>query len=65
MPGFMCGKGTNLIMAVVYVDDAMFLGKNKNLLIRRKLSSWTNENAMTWVRSRSSYACMSEDKVLI
>jgi hypothetical protein len=36
---YVCGKGTDLIVAVVYVDDAMFLGKNKNLSLRRKLSS--------------------------
>jgi Reverse transcriptase (RNA-dependent DNA polymerase) len=32
----MCSKGTNQILAVVYVDDAMFLGKNKELVDRKK-----------------------------
>jgi Reverse transcriptase (RNA-dependent DNA polymerase) len=36
---FVCREGTELIVAVVYVDDAMFFGKIKNLLIRRKLFS--------------------------
>jgi hypothetical protein len=34
-----CREGTKLIMAVVYVDDAMFFGKNKKLVNKRKLSS--------------------------
>ena len=33
---FMCREGTRLIMAVVYVDDAMFFGKNKKLVKRKK-----------------------------
>jgi hypothetical protein len=33
---YMCGKGTNLILAVVYVDDAMFLSKNKKFVGKKK-----------------------------
>jgi hypothetical protein len=33
---FMCREGTKLIMAVVYVDDAMFFGKNKKLVDKKK-----------------------------
>jgi Reverse transcriptase (RNA-dependent DNA polymerase) len=33
---YVCGKGTDLILAVVYVDDAMFLGKNKKLVDKKK-----------------------------
>jgi Reverse transcriptase (RNA-dependent DNA polymerase) len=33
---YMCGKSTNQILAVVYVDDAMFLGKNKKLVDKKK-----------------------------
>ena len=33
---FVCQEGTGLIMAVVYVDDAMFFGKNKKLLKKKK-----------------------------
>jgi hypothetical protein len=33
---FVCREGTKLIMAVVYVDDAMFLGKNKKLVDKKK-----------------------------
>jgi Reverse transcriptase (RNA-dependent DNA polymerase) len=33
---YMCGEGTNQILAVVYVDDAMFLGKNKKLVHKKK-----------------------------
>jgi Reverse transcriptase (RNA-dependent DNA polymerase) len=33
---FMCREGTELIMAVVYVDDAMFFGKNKKLVDKKK-----------------------------
>jgi Reverse transcriptase (RNA-dependent DNA polymerase) len=33
---YVCGKGTNIILAVVYVDDAMFLSKNKNLVDKKK-----------------------------
>jgi hypothetical protein len=32
----MCGKGTNMILAVVYVNDAMFLSKNENLVDKKK-----------------------------
>ena len=33
---FMCQEGTRLIVAVVYVDDAMFFGKNKKLGKKKK-----------------------------
>ena len=32
----MCREGADLIVAVVYVDDAMFLGKNKKLVDKKK-----------------------------
>jgi Reverse transcriptase (RNA-dependent DNA polymerase) len=31
-----CWEGTKLIVAVVYVDDAMFFGKNKKLVNKKK-----------------------------
>ena len=33
---FMCQEGTRLIVAVVYVDDAMFFSKNKKLVKKKK-----------------------------
>ena len=33
---FMCREGPNLILAVVYVDDAIFIGRNKNLVNKKK-----------------------------
>ena len=33
---FVCREGPNLILAVVYVDDAIFMGKNKNLFNKKK-----------------------------
>jgi Reverse transcriptase (RNA-dependent DNA polymerase) len=33
---FVCCEGTELIVAVVYVDDAMFFGKNKKLVNKKK-----------------------------
>ena len=33
---FVCQEGTGLIMAVVYVDDTMFFGKNKKLVKKNK-----------------------------
>ena len=33
---FMCREGTRLIVAVVYVDDATFFGKNKKLVKKKK-----------------------------
>ena len=33
---FMCQEGTGLIVAVVYVDDAMFFGKNEKLVKKKK-----------------------------
>jgi Reverse transcriptase (RNA-dependent DNA polymerase) len=33
---FMCQEGTKLIVAVVYVDDAMFFGKTKKLVDKKK-----------------------------
>jgi hypothetical protein len=33
---FVCQEGTKLIVAVVYVDDAMFFGKNKKLVDKKK-----------------------------
>ena len=33
---FMCQEGTKLIVAVVYVDDAMFFSKNKKLVKKKK-----------------------------
>ena len=35
---FMCQDSTRLIVAVVYVDDAMFFGKNEKL-VKKKESS--------------------------
>ena len=32
----MCREGPNLILAVVYVDDAIFIGRNKNLVDKKK-----------------------------
>ena len=34
---FVCREGTRLIMAVVYVDDAMFFGKNEKLVKKKAL----------------------------
>ena len=33
---FVCRKGTRLIVAVVYVDDAMFFGRNEKLVKKKK-----------------------------
>ena len=33
---YVCREGTEIILAVVYVDDAMFLGKNKVAIDRKK-----------------------------
>jgi Reverse transcriptase (RNA-dependent DNA polymerase) len=33
---FVCREGTELIVAVVYVDDTMFFGKNKKLVDKKK-----------------------------
>ena len=33
---FVCQEGPNLILAVVYVDDAIFIGRNKNLVDKKK-----------------------------
>ena len=33
---FVCHDGTGLIMAVVYVDDAMFFSKNEKLVKKKK-----------------------------
>jgi Reverse transcriptase (RNA-dependent DNA polymerase) len=33
---FVCREGTKLIVAVVYVDDAMFFSKNKKLVDKKK-----------------------------
>ena len=33
---FMCREGPNLILAVVYVDNAIFIGRNKNLVNIKK-----------------------------
>ena len=33
---FVCREGPNLILAVVYVDDAIFIGRNKNLVDKKK-----------------------------
>ena len=33
---FVCQEGTRLIVAVVYVDDAMFFGKNEKLVKKNK-----------------------------
>ena len=33
---FVCQEGTRLIMAVVYVDDVMFFGKNEKLVKKKK-----------------------------
>ena len=54
---FVCCDGTGLTIAVVYVDDAMFLARIKNLSRRRKLSSWLNGNAKISEMLRSFCAC--------
>ena len=33
---YVCCEGADLIVAVVYVDDAVFLGKNKKLVDKKK-----------------------------
>ena len=33
---FVCQEGTRLIVAVVYIDDIMFFGKNKKLVKKKK-----------------------------
>ena len=33
---FVCQEGTRLIMAVVYVDDAMFFSKNEKLFKKKE-----------------------------
>ena len=33
---FVCREGPNLILAVVYVDDAIFISRNKNLVDKKK-----------------------------
>ena len=33
---FVCQEGTGLIVAVVYVDDAMFFSKKKKLVKKKK-----------------------------
>ena len=33
---YMCQEGTEIIIAVVYVDDAMFLSRNKDAVKRKK-----------------------------
>ena len=33
---FVCREGPNLILTVVYVDDAIFIGRNKNLTNKKK-----------------------------
>ena len=33
---YVCQEGTEIIIAVVYVDDAMFLGRNKDAINRKK-----------------------------
>ena len=33
---FVCREGTRLIVAVVYVDDAMFFGKNEKLVKKKE-----------------------------
>src|SRR6202161_2424591 len=40
---YVCRDGTEIILAVVYVDDAMFLGKNKGVVDKHKaffMSKW-------------------------
>ena len=56
---FMCQEGTRLIMAVVYVDDAMFFSKNEKPVKRKKLSLWLNGNAKISEMLRSFCACTS------
>ena len=33
---FVCQEGPNLILAVVYIDDAIFIGRNKKLTSEKK-----------------------------
>jgi hypothetical protein len=38
------------------------LARTRLKLTPRRNSSWTNENAVTWKKSRNSYACVSHKK---
>ena len=47
---FVCKDYKEIIIAIVYVDDAMFFVRTKHALTRRRNSSWTNGNVMTLER---------------
>ena len=52
---------TDLVVAVVYVDDAMFFGKNKTLVIRRSRNSWMHGNVVILAKYRNFCKCASKD----
>ena len=54
---FVCWEGTKLIVAVVYVDDAMFFGKNKKLVKKKKalfMAKWECQD----LRDVKEFLCM-------
>ena len=54
---FVCREGTRLIMAVVYVDDTMFFGKNKKLVKKKKflfMAKWECQD----LRDVKEFLCM-------
>jgi Reverse transcriptase (RNA-dependent DNA polymerase) len=59
---FVCKDFKEIIIAIVYVNDAMFFGKNKAQVDSKKKLLWTNGNAVTWEKSRNFYACISHEK---
>ena len=55
-----------MIVAVVYVDDAIFFSKNAKLVKkRRKLSLWLNGNAEISEMLRSFCTCASQALELV
>jgi Reverse transcriptase (RNA-dependent DNA polymerase) len=64
---FVCKDYKEIIIAIVYVNDAMLtmlcsLARTRLKSTSRRESSWTNWNAVTWEKSRNSYACISHRK---
>jgi hypothetical protein len=57
---FVCKDYKEIIIAIVYVDDAMARTRLKST--PRRNSLWTNGNAVTWEKSRNSYTCVSHEK---
>ena len=62
---FVCQEGTRLTMAVVYVDDAMFFGKNEKLVKNKKALFMANGNAeiLYMLRNFCAYASHALDLV--